>query len=186
MISAILLAAGLSRRMGQDKLLLDYKGMTMLERAVKLLDSLPCQEKIIVSTSKCLDTVILPKDILPVVNLMPEAGQSESLRLGLKVATGDFFLFLNADQPRLTSDSLLGMFELVNENPGKIIYPIVDGEPTTPVLFPACLRDMLMTQRGDTGGRSVRDAGPKVVFVPENPGDFVDVDCEEDYRVLTI
>jgi len=88
-ISAILLAAGLSRRMGsQDKLLLEYKGKALIEHAVSLLDSLPCREKILVAGSQHIETIHLPTGVVPVVNNNPQVGQSESLRLGIATATG--------------------------------------------------------------------------------------------------
>ena len=200
MKTAILLAAGLSKRMGRDKLLLPYKGITMLDQAIELLDALPCQEKIIVTTTERLAAITLPKNILPVINPSQQAGQSESLRLGIMAAGSGYagvkpegkpedripgyYIFLNADQPRLTLAGILDMIKLSEENPDKIIYPEVNGKPTTPVLFPARYRSKLLTQKGDTGGRKIRETNPTLAFVPENPENFMDVDCLADYELI--
>ena len=214
-VSAILLAAGTSRRMGgRDKLLLEYKGKSLLERAIELLNCLECRDKIIVTTKArieqvdltcsansaptCIKTaahvglssVVRAPDtslaIHVVINPNPEAGQSSSLRLGLEAATGEWYLFMTADQPLLTSTCLQPMFELAEKNTDKIVFPSVNGKPCTPTLFPARFRDSLMSLTGDIGGRAVRDAYPDacLTFEAENPDGFMDIDCEDDYQAL--
>ena len=188
--SAILLAAGLSTRMGgEDKLLLEYRGATLLEHAVALLDSLPCGEKIIVSCPGRLGRLALPKGVRAVANHNPRLGQSESLRLGLGAAGAgqQWYLFLSADQPRLSARALEPMFKLASENRGKIIYPVVNGQPCMPALFATDFRRQLLAQTGDTGGRAVRaaNAGHCITFCPASPCDFMDIDSPEDYRRLS-
>jgi len=186
-ISAILLAAGLSSRMeGKDKLMLEYKGKSLLQHALGLLDSLPCETKIIVTTQARLGAVSLPQGVQAVVNPFPEGGQSGSLKLGLCAADADAYLFLNADQPKLSAEGLAWLFELARENPDKIIYPSVREQPSTPVLFPARFRGELLALGGDTGGRAVRNTNADACLTVEveEPGDFVDVDTLEDYGGL--
>ncbi|MCL2216821.1 MAG: nucleotidyltransferase family protein [Defluviitaleaceae bacterium] len=181
-ISAIMLAAGLSRRMGEDKLLIEFEGKTLLNRAIELLDSLPCREKILVITPARLCFAIVPETVTVVQNTSPEDGQSKSLKLGLQAATADSYLFLTADQPRLTFESLKRLFGLAKENPAQIIYPTVLGKPCSPVLFPARFRQELLAQTGDTGGRAIRAAHPDscLTFEAESPLDFIDIDSPED------
>ncbi|MCL2578447.1 MAG: nucleotidyltransferase family protein [Oscillospiraceae bacterium] len=187
-ISGILLAAGLSRRMGADKLLLEYAGQTLLARAVALLGSLPCREKILVTTAGRLSAIDLPAGIRAIVNPNPGIGQSESLRLGLAAAARRNYLFLNADQPRLYPDALAPLFTLAGENPEKIVFPTVNGQPCPPVLFPAVFREDLLAQTGDAGGRAVRTANPELCLTFEvgNPEDFLDVDTPQDYRRMSV
>jgi len=186
-VSAILLAAGASRRMpGRDKLLLLYKEKTLLQRAVELLDSLPFFEKILVTTMLRLGQIDLPPKIQAVVSLPPGIELSESLRLGLKAASGEWFLFLAADQPLLTQTCLQLMFELAETNPDKIIYPTVNANPCSPTLFPARFREDLISLSGDTGGRVVRDSYPDscLSYEAESPISFLDIDDELDYQLL--
>jgi molybdenum cofactor cytidylyltransferase len=187
-VSAILLAAGSSRRMpGCDKLLLPFAGKTLLQRAVELLDSLPFFEKILVTTKarfEHIDTLYPTLQII--INPDPEMGKSGSIKLGLKAASGEWFLFLAADQPLLTPDCLLPMLKLANDNPGKIVFPSINGDPCSPTLFPAHFQKDLMCLEGDTGGRAVRSSHPDecLVYEAENPEDFLDIDNEEVYRLL--
>ena len=214
-ISAILLAAGISRRMGgRDKLLLEYEGKSLLQRAVELLDFLPVYERILVTTKarfefinsqyiltptlsarKTLSQVeFMPAvhasnpqhPIRAIINPNPEKGQSGSLRLGLNAASGDCYLFLAADQPLLTHTCLQPMFELAETNADKIIFPSINGVPCTPTLFPARFREDLLSLTGDTGGRAVREAYPEscLAFDVKHPVCFIDIDSETDYQVI--
>jgi len=185
MVSAILLASGLSKRMvGTDKLFLPYKGKTLLQHAIDLLNSLSFYEKILVTTSERLKNVDLPQQIQVITNQNPEIGQSESLRLGVEAATGEYYLFLTADQPRLAPENLYPILESARANNNKIIFPTINGKPSTPVLFPAFFRSDLLNLTGDVGGRAVRDAHPEACLPLEigSPEDFYDIDLEEDWK----
>jgi molybdenum cofactor cytidylyltransferase len=186
-ISAILLAAGTSRRMGgRDKLLLGYEGTSLLRRAVGLLDNLPVYERILVTTQERFEH-INSQSICTIINPRPEDGQSVSLRLGLNAASGDWYLFLAADQPLLTQACLQPMFELAETNADKIIFPSISGVPCTPTLFPARFREDLLSLTGDTGGRVVRTAYPEscLEYDVKHPECFIDIDSEADYCSLT-
>ena len=186
-ISVIILAAGLSRRMRHDKLLLYYRGKTLLQRVVDLANDLPVFEKILVITSVRLERLLLPPEIRTVVNNNPELGMSESLKLGVKAATGDAYLFMTADQPKLSSKAVFVIIDKAENNSGKIIYPQIDGKPCMPALFPACFREELLKLTGDIGGRAVRTAHPEacLAFDAVNPEEYFDIDTEEDYQSLS-
>ena len=172
--------------MGDDKLLLMYKEKTLLQRAIELLSGLPVYEKIIVSAGAWYVKLKLPPDVRLLVNPCPEIGQSGSVRLGLEAATGTHYLFLAADQPKLSPADLIPILELAESNPDKIIFPVIDKKPNSPTLFPAFFRTELLGLTGDSGGRPVRDSHPEVCFSaePEHPENFTDIDCLEDYQAL--
>ena len=168
--------------MNKDKLLLDYNGRSLLQRAVDLMSELPVYERILVTVKNKPECVNIPPDMRVCINTNPESGLSSSVRLGVVVATGTHFLFLNADQPRLTLIDLLPVIKVAEENPDKIIYPVINSKPVTPTLFPEIFKPDLMSLSGDTGGRHVRDKYKKSnqTIKPENPGNFKDIDTEED------
>jgi molybdenum cofactor cytidylyltransferase len=215
-VSAILLAAGPSHRMrGRDKLMLPYGGKSLLQRAVALLDSLPFRQKILVTTkdrlihvetlgfqvisTKKAETATQSgsivqtvrqsdssRSIRAVINTGSEISQSASLKLGLEAGSAEWFLFLAADQPLLTPACLRPMLELANNNPGKIVFPSINGSPSSPTMFSSCFCEDLMRLTGNTGGRAVRAAYPNecLTYEAENPETFLDIDNEEDYRLL--
>jgi len=207
-VSAILLAAGLSKRMGKDKLFLDYRGKTILQHSVDLLSILPVEERIIVTTKSRIEyftekpeekiknisaqardskvqIYVLP-DIKLCVNLQPENGLSSSIRTGIQTARGTHYFFLAADQPRLTKFDLIPMLEAAEANPDKIIFPGINSKPGSPAIFPAFFRSDLLNLKGDNGGRIIRDKNKALCMMleTENPENFMDVDNTEDYNGL--
>jgi len=185
-VSAILLAAGLSRRMGDDKLLLMYRNKTLLQCAVELLSELPVFERIIVTSKEKSADITQTSCTRLIVNPYPEKGQSGSIRLGVEAAAGTHFLFLTADQPGLCPDDVIPFLEKAKSNPGMIIFPVIDGKPNSPAIFPDSFRQELLSLSGDTGGRTIRDANPEAClsFVPKRPECFLDVDSKHDYEKI--
>ena len=185
-ISAILLAAGLSKRMGEDKLRLPYKGKPMLQHAVNLLAKLPVSERIIVTTNARLDYVEVPHRVLVITNPSPETGQSGSVRLGLEAATGDWYFFLVADQPALTANDLLPLIEYASGQESKIVFPVIGDKSCTPTLFSCNFRKELMSLSGDAGGSAVRRAHSSacIEYMPTHPRHFFDIDSVSDYQAL--
>jgi len=172
--------------MGEDKLNLTYHGTPLLQCALDLLEELPVQEKILVTTKARLDMILLPPGVRAVINTCPESGQSGSVRLGLEAASGSSYLFLTADQPRLSAYDLHALIDAANRNSNSIIYPVIGGKPCSPTLFPALFREELLALTGDVGGKMVRDAHPEkcIEVEPEFPGNFHDIDNAEDYQAF--
>jgi len=187
-VSAILLAAGLSCRMGEDKLLLNYHTISFLQQAVNLLSELPVYERFLVTTEARLEHMTLPPCISAYINANPENGQSGSIRIGIEAATGTHLLFLVADQPKLSLADVMPLITAAEEFPDKIIFPVIDSKPSSPTVFPAGFRQELLKLSGDEGGRIVRDAYPKKRYTikPENPMNFIDIDTAEDFYYLNI
>ncbi|MCL1917052.1 MAG: nucleotidyltransferase family protein [Peptococcaceae bacterium] len=184
-VSAILLAAGLSRRMGRDKLLLPYRGKPLISHALSLISNLAFHEKIVVTTQARLSQISLPEGITAVVNPCPENGQSESVRLGVAAAAGDAYMFFSSDQPLLDRET--SEFLLSHMDGTHIIYPSVEGVPRLPIIFPAHFRKDFLVLRGDQGGRKIRDANPDQCLPLELPAQaslLLDVDTWEDYTML--
>jgi len=185
-ISAILLAAGLSRRMGTDKLLLDYQGKSMIRHSIDLMSELQVYERIVITSDARIEHLTLPSGIRLYVNPAPESGQSASIRIGVEASKGTHYFFMAADQPKLTSKDLLPLLEAIKANPNKIIYPSIDSKPCSPTVFPGRFRMELLSLTGDTGGRVIREANKENCFPidPEFPMNFADIDCAEEYHDL--
>ena len=170
--------------MGKDKLLLDYNGKTLLDHSMDLLSSLPVFERICVSAEERLCSIKGYENIKYYINPKPESGLSGSVHIGTKNAAGTHLLFLSADQPKLTENDVLALIEAAKQNPDKIIFPQIGKKPTSPTIFPVSFREELLSQKGDNGGRSIRDANKELCLpvTPVNPAHFTDIDNEADYR----
>ena len=192
-ISAILLAAGLSQRMGSDKLLLEYRGKLILQHSIDLLFELPVYEHIIVTTDARSKHIALTQNVKLCINDQPESGLSKSIHIGVEKANGTHYLFLTADQPKLEKTDIMPILEAAKNNPDKIVYPVIDSTPVSPAIFPGSFRRELLElysssqeKQNDIGGRSIRDANKQINLrlEPENPANFIDIDTVDDYRNL--
>ena len=80
-VSAIVLAAGLSRRMGaQNKLLMQINGRPMIEQVLEHVAESRCEEMVVVTSE---DTVAhLPKAYRIIINDQPDSGMTSSIQTG--------------------------------------------------------------------------------------------------------
>lgn len=183
-IDGIILAAGLSSRMGANKLRLPFRGAPLLRHAVDLVAALPFASRILVTRPESVEGMALPPDFRLIFNDEPEKGQSSSLRLALSQARGDAYLFFTGDQPLLNRDVVERV--LAQAATGCIVVPRHAGRPGNPALFPAAFRDELLAVTGDRAGRVVREAHPdRCLYVEIEDGDaLLDVDTPEEYEAL--
>ncbi|HHW41656.1 MAG TPA: nucleotidyltransferase family protein [Syntrophomonadaceae bacterium] len=184
MISAVILAAGLSRRMGRPKQLLKLGDKTMLEHVVDRVSRAKVSEIIVVlgAHRREIDQVLCPYNVRCVYNPRYASG------LGTSVATGAVavdpeargILFVAGDQPLITSEFISDLID-VFEKTGALI---VRTEMGIPAIFNIRLKGQLIELTGDTGGRQLLEKfREEVVTVPGCPGFmYKDVDTEEDYQ----
>lgn len=181
---AIVLAAGLSTRMGRNKLLLPYLGRPILQHTIDLVSSLPFHSRILVSREETIGGVTVPDDFIVLRNPRPQEGQSASMRIGLECAEGDGFIFFQADMPLLDPETVKAVLDLAGK--GLIALPRHGGVPGNPVFFSARFKAELMAVEGDHGGRGVRDRHAEncryVELASQSP--MWDVDTKEKYEAL--
>ncbi|MHB0994845.1 MAG: nucleotidyltransferase family protein [Elusimicrobiales bacterium] len=127
MISAIVLAAGGSERMGRPKALLQWRGRPFLEHVCDALRRAGVEDRVVVlgSASKEILAAWTPAGEKVAVNLHPEHGQLSSLRAGLKDAAGaaDGYMVCLADQPTIPVDTYKEIIEFWSNNKASIVIP---------------------------------------------------------------
>lgn len=187
-IDAIILAAGLSTRMGRNKLLLPFRGKPILQHVIDLAAALHVgglvSGVILVSRAATLAGVRTPPSFRVLENPDPARGKSSSLHLGLAEARGDGFLFLQGDQPLLDPETV--SLILSKANPETIVVPVHGGAPSSPVFFPSRFKADLLRARGDKGGPDVRDrhAGARLDVQIPDPAPLWNVNTEKEYQAL--
>jgi molybdenum cofactor cytidylyltransferase len=185
-VDAIILASGLSRRMGCSKLLLPLGDSTVIGQFLSRFPYVVFQKVIVVYGDQQVASIARKYPAILCHNQNPEAGKSHSIQLGLSVSTAeDGIMFAVADQPLLTSGTIRTLVETFGrENSKKIVVPEVAGRPANPVIFPATCRSEFAELHGDSGGRQLIIKQPeRVCYVPFASGEeFCDVDTPEKYQ----
>lgn len=186
-ISAILLGAGESKRMGKDKLALPWGKRTMLEHCAQTLLRSKVDEVLLIVNEKTERIARHLNDRRMKVILNPHfrKGMSSSIRWGMKNLNPQSkgILIALADQPFLKAKTVNALVETFRKKK-KIIVPSFNGKRGHPVIFPRTYEKELLRLRGDEGGRSILQKHPEEVhFIPvKSVGVLRDIDTWEDYQ----
>jgi molybdenum cofactor cytidylyltransferase len=188
MISAILLGAGESKRMGFDKLSLPWGKKTVLERCVQTLLRSRVREVVIVQglRSRGVRNTFRGKNIKIVTNPHPAGGMSSSIRQGLRAVRpgSDGILIALGDQPSLKTRTINALIRIFDRGKERIIIPAFQGKTGHPVIFHKAYKKELMNLKGDVGGRSIIERHREDVRVVKvrSMGVVKDVDTWQDYE----
>ena len=190
MICAIVLAAGESRRMGTQKLLLPFGSTTVVGHIVgQLLNS--AVDKAFVVTGHDADTVAgalaaLRARITIVHNPEYRSGMLSSVRCGLRALPPEArgVLIALGDQPAINASLVNDLIQAFAKRAKGIVVPAYEGRRGHPLLFATRYSDEILTLYGDTGLRGLLHAHPDDVLEvsASTPAVVSDMDFPEDYR----
>lgn len=171
-VAALVLAAGLSRRMGANKLLAELGGEPLVARAVDAALGSRARPVVVVlgHEAERVRAALAGRAVVFARNEAPAAGLSASLRAGLAAlpAGAAGTLVCLADMPWVRAshlDALLAAFERDPRRP--ICVPTFEGRRGHPVLWPARHFPALDALRGDRGARELLDVfAAELCYVP--------------------
>jgi molybdenum cofactor cytidylyltransferase len=191
-VSAILLAAGESHRMGAvNKLTLQVGDMPLLRRTTLTLLEASLEEVVVVLGYEA-DTCAPLLDDLPVrtvVNQHYREGRMSSVDCGMQAlrqpAAG--FMVCLGDQPLLDTsdiDTLVAAF--LSQCPGSVLVPQFHGRRGNPVIVADRHRKAILAGGRRLGCRHFIDSHPELVWHHEMPNDHCvfDLDTPQDYALL--
>ncbi len=193
MISAILLAAGESKRMGRPKQLLEWQENTLLQHCLESIMRSAVDETILVLGHEAdrIGARLPPLPLTIVINPDYRQGMASSLRRGLLSMDpgSEAFLVLLADQPGIAPEiinTVIRAFRQADPKRG-IVRPVYRGRPGHPVLFGAQYLQEALHLRGDVGARRIVANHPADVLEinVEDAAVLQDVDTPEEYRNYT-
>ena len=159
MISAILLAAGQSKRMnGENKLSKEIQGIPLIKLSVKNILTSSIDELIIVlGYQKEIIEKLTDKNekIKFVFNKDFESGMASSIKTGLdnlSKKTEAFFICLG-DMPMVGHDIYNQLIK--SKDSKEIIVPTYKGQQGNPVLFDKSMKEKVLDIRGDIGAKKI-------------------------------
>ena len=186
-VSAVILAAGGSSRMGRPKQELKIGDKTLADIVIENIHNSIADEIILVTQPglPLIDESMYP-EIKKVVNMEWETGQSSSMKAGLEVVDpeSDAAMFFMADQPMVNTDIINNLILNFFENDKPVIAPRYNGKNGSPVLFNRGLFDELKTVEGDKGGRDLLKSHPVESVDIDSPLAGMDADTPEEYERL--
>ena len=192
MIYTIVLAAGESRRMGTQKLLLPFGSTNVIAHVVdQLMRS--AVDKTLVVVGHEADKVVKAlsgQAVTIVENPDYASGMLSSVRCGLRAlgpqgqAGPDAVLVALGDQPAITSQLVDYLIQAFIENSKGLVVPVFGGRRGHPLLFAAHYRHEILTHYGDVGLRGLLHAHTDDVLELTAPTAVVlsDMDYPEEYR----
>jgi molybdenum cofactor cytidylyltransferase len=187
-ISAILLAAGESKRMGTNKLSLPWGRKTVLEHCLRVLLSSQVGEVWVVLNKQTweLGQRLRGPRVKLVHNPRSQEGMSTSIRKGIQ-AMGQksrAVLIALGDHPLLKVNTVNALIRAYVEKKGTIIVPVFRGKRGHPVLFDRRYVKELLKLKKDVGARALLERHRKEVYEvhSKSEGVVVDIDTWEEYR----
>lgn len=188
---AIILAAGSSRRMGSQKLLLPFGESTIIETVI---------DNVLNSSIDHVMVVLGPKQesIMQVIGKRPvefchnkehEKGMLSSIICGIRALPADAVsaLIFLGDQPGIPPAVTNSVIEAYNEELFGIVIPVHDHRRGHPLLVDMKYRKEVEKLDLEEGLRALRHHFPQDVLEVEveEPGILVDIDTSEDYKNAT-
>ena len=191
-VVSIILAAGASRRMGQPKQLLPYRGQTLLSYVIQCSLTASCSAVIVVLGANAdeIEPSIERFPVKIIRNSDWSQGIGSSIRYGVEYTREQSFdfsningmIFLVCDQPLISTrviEQLIGCYDKQNQSIIACCYNQTIG---TPALFDRSFYSELVKLKGDQGAKKIilkyRDQVTTIRF----PDGEIDLDTFAEYQ----
>lgn len=184
----MILAAGESRRMGRQKLLLPFKGKTIIETVIKKVIRSKAEKILVVigSEKEKMEKKISDYPVKIAYNPDFRSGMLSSLQRGFKALpkNAEAVLIVLGDQPALSSAVINKIIDAYKKTKKGIVLPVYRGERGHPVLIDVKYRQEVARLDPDIGLRQlVYDQREDILEVKvTTPTILRDIDDERDYR----
>jgi molybdenum cofactor cytidylyltransferase len=188
-IAGVVLAAGLSRRMGRAKMLMPVDGRAIVRHAVESVLAGGVDSVWVVTGPDVepVEAALAGLALQIVVNPAPEEGQASSLRAGIAAlpASVDAVLIALGDQPALAPSIIPALLAARRTSPKLIVAPRYRDGQGNPVVFKREIFPELLRLTGDQGARPIIQKEPaRVEWVELDLPMPPDVDTPADYEKI--
>lgn len=188
----LILAAGLSSRMGDFKPLMPFRGRTLIESTIDSMLAAGIKQIVVVLGYR-------GDDIESVLNLNygneiictrnPDYETTDmlaSIKYGLRaIPLCKSFFLLPGDMPVVKKGTFLKMLKACPARRPSILFPTLGGYRKHPPLIDYTFRDLILNFEGQGGLRQIwKQQEDFILHVPvDDDGVWIDLDTREDYEV---
>lgn len=177
--------------MGAPKALLDYGGVSFLERIMEAAVAAGLKPSVVVlghDADKILKSIDLSGAVV-VRSESLEAGPIGSIRAGIRAVLNhpvEAALVWHVDQPHVEVATVLALVDAFRAGHRQVVVPVYRGRRGHPVLFDRRLFEELLGAENSEGARVVvrRDPGRVAQVEVEDPAVISDINTREEYRAL--
>ena len=187
----VVLAAGISSRLGSPKQLLTFHGNNLLKHLLREANNTNAGSVIVVIGANA--NLILPEidesKATVIENKAWQEGMASSIRTGLQkfleiMPEADSVIFMVCDQPYVNAALLNELIKKHTETGKQIIASNYGEAIGTPALFHNSFFKELMLLKGDTGAKNIILKYVEEIETVEFPMGSIDIDRKEDYEKL--
>lgn len=189
MIAALILAAGESSRMGQDKALLTYRGRTFLETIVAGLQEAGIERVAVVlgHHAEQIQGAMTLEGAEIIINRDYRRGQTSSLQAGLRALESpslEAVVLCLVDHPLVAADTVRRLIASFRETGAPVVIPTYENQRGHPAVISRALFEELLRLSPDEGANTViRKYRDSTEFVEvSDEGILLDVDNPDAYR----
>lgn len=190
-VAGAILAAGTSSRMGQNKLLMEFKHHTVIEETLSQLLNSNVDDIVVVTgfESARVEKLVSRHQTTRtriVYNENYRLGRAESVKCAIRGIgqNADAVLFMVADKPGVTSELINRVIDRFNDDRPLILYVKTPSGRGHPIIFSKEISGELLSLNGDLIGDDLIARHQDDVIELEDGAVQVDIDTEQDYKML--
>lgn len=178
-LACVIMASGLGRRFGANKLTADFCGQPMILRALDATEGI-FKTRVVVTRHQDVAALCQARGVQVILHDLP--GRNDTVRLGIKAALERRgCMFLPGDQPLLRRETVAAMALCAADEEEFIWRAAHDGAPGSPAIFPRWAFEELRCLPEGKGGSAVIARHPQRVrlFEVEDAREMMDADTRE-------
>ena len=184
-MGCVIMASGLGKRFGGNKLMAEFGGQPMIARILAATDD-SFDRRVVVTRHEAVAAYCRARNVEVVLHNLPN--RNDTVRLGLEaVGEVDGCMFCPGDQPLLKKETIEALINGWKRESDCIWRPSFEDQPGAPVLFPKwAFSELLTLPEGKGGGFLARKYPERARLHPvRDPYELMDVDTRETLRELS-
>ena len=183
-LGCVIMASGLGKRFGGNKLMADFDGKPMIERALRATDGI-FSARAVVTRSADVAAYCEKRGVRVILHGLPN--RNDTVRLGLlAMEETEGCLFCPGDQPLLSRETVAALALAARNDKDGIIRPACGETEGAPVLFPKSVYGELLHLPEGKGGGAVIRKHPDLLrkIRVADPHELMDADTPEQLAFL--
>lgn len=183
-MGCVIMASGLGKRFGGNKLMVSFRGQPMIARILAATDDI-FDRRVVVTRHEAVAAYCRAQNVEVVLHNLPN--RNDTVRLGLEaVGEVDGCMFCPGDQPLLKKETIEALINGWKRESDCIWRPSFEDQPGAPILFPKwAFPELLTLPEGKGGGFLAKKYPERVRLHPVRDSyELMDVDTRETLQEL--